>query len=293
MLTGCFSVGIDNKNSNSQAAGNDISETDNTNNQNGDLAISFIDVGQGDSILVRYKDKTMLIDAGMPDQGDKVVDYIHENNIGKIDILVATHPHADHIGGMSDVIKNFDIGSIYMPKAVTTTKTYENLLTAIKNKGLKVKTAKAGVKLDLGEGIEADMIAPNGSKYDDLNGYSAVIMLTYKEKRFLFTGDATAESEKEMLKKNYNLKADVLKIGHHGSQYSTSLPFLNAVKPSYAVISAGKGNDYHHPAKVTMNKLKNLQIPVYRTDECGTIKIICDGHHIEFNTKPGDYTPGK
>lgn len=259
----------------------------------GKLTISFIDVGQGDSILVQAPSgKTMLVDAGVLEMGSRVVSYIKSKSIKKIDILVATHPHNDHIGGMPDVINSFSIGQIYMPKASTNTYSFEKLLTAIKRKGLTVKTAKAGVVLDLGSGITAKMLAPNSTHYEDLNNYSAVIKITYGKTSFLLTGDAETQSEQEMLKAGYDLKADVLKIGHHGSAYSTSLAFLKAVSPKYAVISVGKNNDYGHPAQVTINRLKYYRIPMYRTDECGTIVATSDGKTITFNVRPGNYIPG-
>jgi len=272
------------------------SETQNSTVQSKDgiLKVYFIDVGQGDSIFIKSPDgKTMLIDAGVPEMGKKVVDYIKSLGVKKIDILVGTHPHEDHIGGMDYVINNFDIGKFYMPKVTTNTKTFEYVLNAAKNKGLKIDVAKAGVSLDLGPEVSAKMIAPNGTKYDDLNEYSAVIKLNYGDTSFLFTGDAEAESEKEMINQGYDLKSDVLKIGHHGSYTSTTAAFLDAVDPEYAVISCGKGNDYGHPHSVTLKKLKARNIPVYRTDECGTIVATSDGHSISFNVKPGDYVPGQ
>jgi len=278
------------------AADSNLSESQNTVSTNtlGLLKVHFIDVGQGDSIFIQSPTgETMLIDAGVPQMGNRVVNYLKNLGIKKIDILVGTHPHEDHIGGMDYVIDNFDIGKFYMPKVTTNTKTFEYVLNAAKNKGLKIDVAKAGVSLDLGSEASAKMIAPNGTKYDDLNEYSAVIKLTYGDTSFLFTGDAGAESEKEMINQGYDLKSDVLKIGHHGSYTSTTTAFLNAVDPEYAVISSGKGNDYGHPHSVTLKKLKVRNIPVYRTDECGTIVATSDGHKISFNVKPGDYVPGQ
>ncbi|MDE4542312.1 ComEC/Rec2 family competence protein [Thermoanaerobacterium sp. R66] len=258
------------------------------------LKVYFIDVGQGDSIFIKTPDnKTMLIDAGVPEMGKKVVDYIKSLGVTKIDILVGTHPHEDHIGGMDRVIESFEIGKFYMPRVTTNTKTFEYVLNAAKNKGLKIDVAKAGVTLDLGPSVSAEMIAPNSSKYDDLNEYSAVIKLAYKNTSFLFTGDAGAESEMEMIEKGYDLKSDVLKVGHHGSSTSTTASFLDDVSPKYAVISCGKGNDYGHPHSSTLKKLKARNIPVYRTDECGTIIALSNGQSISFNVKPGDYTPGQ
>ncbi|AFK87466.1 MULTISPECIES: ComEC/Rec2 family competence protein [Thermoanaerobacterium] len=262
--------------------------------EDGLLKVHFIDVGQGDSIFIESPGgKTMLIDAGVPEMGKKVVDYIKSLGVTKIDILVGTYPHEDHIGGMDRVIESFEIGKFYMPKVTTNTRTFEYVLNAAKNKGLKIDVAKAGVTLDLGHSVSAEMIAPNSSKYDDLNEYSAVIKLVYKNTSFLFTGDAGAESEREMIEKGYDLKSDVLKVGHHGSSTSTTASFLDDVSPKYAVISCGKGNDYGHPHSSTLKKLKNRNIPVYRTDECGTIVASSDGQNISFNVKPGDYTPGQ
>lgn len=259
----------------------------------GTLKVHFINVGQGDSEFIQTPSgKTMLIDAGTNEAGNSVVSYLKNLGISKIDILVGTHPHEDHIGGMDNVINNFDIGQFYMPKVTTTTKTFEDVLTAAKSKGLSIITAKAGITLDLGSDIKAEMLAPNSTKYDDLNNYSAVIKLTYGNTSFLFTGDASAQSEEEMLNKGYDLKANVLKVGHHGSSSATTLPFLQAVNPKYAVISCGKNNDYGHPHKETMDKLKNAGVIVYRTDECGTIVATSDGNNISFNVKPGDYNYG-
>ena len=300
-FTGCSSttnMQQQSKTAQTQQTNDSIKQQTNTqvNNQtsvSGKLTVSFIDVGQGDSELIQTPSgKTMLIDAGIPEMGSKVADYIKSRGISRIDILVATHPHNDHIGGIPAVINNFDIGKFYMPKVTTNTKAFENVLTAAKNKGLSINVAKAGVTLDLGSDIKAEMLAPNSLHYDKLNNYSAVIKITYGNTSFLFTGDAEGESEQEMLNKNYDLKADVLKVGHHGSRTASTLPFLKAVSPKYAVISCGKNNDYGHPHKLTMEKLKNAGITVYRTDECGTIVATSDGKNISFNVNPGDYVQG-
>jgi len=258
---------------------------ENTNNlASNKLTVNYIDVGQGDSIFIQTPSgKTMLIDAGVPEMGNKVVNYIKSQGINKIDIIIATHPHSDHIGGIPAVIKNFEIGKVYAPKVTHTTKTYENFLNAVKDKGLKITSAKAGMDLDLGEGVTAKVLAPNKDKYDNLNNYSVVVKITYKDTSFLFTGDAEKESEQEMLNKGYDLKADVLKIGHHGSSSSTTSAFLQAVSPKYAVISCGQGNSYGHPHKEIIEKLKSLNITVYRTDQQGTIIAVSDGKTILFN----------
>jgi len=249
------------------------------------LVVHFIDVGQGDSILIQAPSgKNMLIDAGTNASASAVVNYLKNRKIKRLDILVATHPHEDHIGGMDAVINKFDIGMIYMPDVSTNTKTYADVLTAVKNRKLKVTTAAAGIQMDLGPGLQVRMFAPNSDKYDDMNNYSAVIKLTYSNTSFLFTGDAQSLSEQEMLTKGYDLKADVLKVGHHGSNSSTSPGFLKAVSPEYAVISVGKGNDYGHPHKETLTKLAGANVKVFRTDKNGTIIARSNGNTILWET---------
>lgn len=254
-----------------------------------ELKVHFLDVGQADSILIQTPTgENMLIDAGNNADGTTVVSYLKNQGISKIDILVGTHPHEDHIGGMDNVINSFDIGQIYMPKVEHTTKTYEDVLTTISNKGLKPIAPTPGSTFNLGE-TKFTILAPNSSSYEDLNNYSIVLKMEYGNTSFLFAGDAEDVSEQEMLNKGYDLSADVLKIGHHGSSSSTTQAFLSKVNPKYAVIMVGADNNYGHPAQETMDKLKAANITVYRTDECGTIIATTDGENITFNTKPGSY----
>jgi beta-lactamase superfamily II metal-dependent hydrolase/putative cell wall-binding protein len=251
------------------------------------LRVNYIDVGQADSILLQQGSNSMLIDAGNNADSELVEKYISDKGITKLDYVIGTHPHEDHIGGLDYIINSFQIGQIYMPKATSTTKTFEDVVTAIKSKGMKATVPTPGESFKLGEAT-CTILAPNGSGYSDVNNESIVIKVTFGSNSFLFTGDAEDVSENEMLSKGYNLKADVLKIGHHGSTSSTTQSFLNAVNPKYAVISVGEGNTYGHPAKETMDRLNSQKISVYRTDESGDIIAISDGTKITFNVNPSE-----
>lgn len=250
----------------------------------GEMKVHFIDVGQGDATLIQTpNNKTILIDAGDRDKGTSVVEYIKTQSIYTIDVLIATHPHADHIGGIPHVINSFNIGEVYMPKVPHTTKTYEDLLLAIQNKGLKIKTAKAGVTLDIDSSIEAVMMAPNSEKYESLNDYSTVLKVVYEDSSFIITGDAEESSEKEMLAKGHDLKADVLRVSHHGSRSSTIQPFLNEVNPKYGIISVGTNNRYGHPHDEAVARLSRAGVDIYRTDIHGHILITTDGQSYNIH----------
>jgi competence protein ComEC len=261
------------------------------NTGNGLLKVHYIDVGQGDSILVQQGGHNMLIDTGTNASTDSLVSYLHSQNITKLNYLVLTHPHEDHIGGAAAVIKGFDIGALYMTKYTTTTKTYKDMVSAIKVKGLKPIQPALGSTFKLGD-TNCIVYGPVNSNGKDLNTCSIVIKVTYGNTKFLFTGDTQTINEEGMIKKGYDLSADILKVGHHGSDASTSKAFLNKVNPKYAVISCGKNNDYGYPHKSTMDKLQAKNITVYRTDECGTVVCTSDGKNISFDINPGDYKIG-
>ena len=246
----------------------------------GELRVSFIDVGQGDSEFIELPNgETLLIDAGTNETGADVVNYIESLGYSSIDYVVGTHPHEDHIGGLDDVIRTFDIGSVYMPKVTADTKTFEDVLDAVDEKGLTINTAKAGVTLVDGDRLSVKMLAPVLDEYDNTNDYSAVIKVVYGDTSFLFTGDAEEYAESLI---TGDVDSDVLKVGHHGSSTSTGEAFLERVSPSYAVISCGLGNSYGHPHTETIEKLGG--IPVFRTDEMGTIVATSDGSEISFRT---------
>lgn len=255
---------------------------------NNQLKVHFIDVGQGDSILIQQGNNSMLIDAGNNGDSETVKNYIANQGITKLDYVIGTHPHEDHIGSLDYVINSFEIGKIYMPKVTSTTKTFKDVVSAIQNKGMQITTPVPGDSFKLGE-ADCKILAPNSSSYEDLNNYSIVIKVTFGNNSFMFTGDAEAISETEMINKGFDVKADVLKVAHHGSGSSTSDEFLKKVSPKYAVVSVGKDNDYGHPHKETMDRLKNSGITVYRADECGTIICTSDGNNISFNSNSGSY----
>ncbi len=245
------------------------------------LRVNYIDVGQGDSIFIQLpNNETMLIDAGEAYKSENVINYLNNLGIKKIDYVVGTHPHTDHIGGLEEVINTFDIGSIYMPRASSTSKTYLDLLTAISNKGLKVKTAKSGVVVLDDDNLKLEFIAPNSDNYSELNNYSAVLKFTYLDNTFLFMGDAETLSENEV---TCNVDADVIKVGHHGSDSSSGIEFVKKVSPEYAIIMVGEGNSYSHPYQSIIDRYENVGAKVLRTDLDGN--IVCDSDGVDVTCK--------
>lgn len=248
------------------------------------LLVHFIDVGQGDSIFIQFPDgRTTLIDGGTRESEDKVLSYLNSLGIEKIDYLIATHPHEDHIGGLPGVVRNFDIGKIYMPNKTANTKIFEELLTEIKNKGLNITLVDGFDTIIDEDNIRFVILGPNGKDYSETNDYSIVTKLEYGENSFIFTGDMEREAEIELIENGYDLKSDVLKVGHHGSSTSSSEEFLKEVDPDYSVISLGKDNDYGHPHKETIERLNKIGTKIYRTDELGDIVIASDGENLTIN----------
>ncbi len=245
------------------------------------LTITYLDVGQADSILIQNENQNLLIDTGNNEDGPLLVKYFQENNIQKFHYLIATHPHEDHIGGLDNIINSFEVNTIYMPDAITTTKTFLDVLDALESHNLTYKVPQIGETFNLGNATLK--VIHTGTDTHDLNNTSIVLKLIFGNTSFLFTGDATSQTEKEIL--SQDIKTDVLKIGHHGSKYSTTKEFLDKVNPKYAIISVGKDNTYNHPSSSTIQKLQEKNIQIHRTDQEGSIILKSDGHKITITTQ--------
>ncbi len=253
--------------------------------------VYFIDVGQGDSELIRLKDSgiDILIDAGTRSTKQELADYLKKLGVDDIDILIGTHPHEDHIGGMAKIIEEFPIGTLYLPETsdemTPTTKTYESLLDAVEKMDVTMRTASAGdVLLEEGN-ISFKVLSPSHTDYDNLNDYSIVTRLKVGDTAFLFQGDAETPVEEEILDSGADVSCDVIKLGHHGSSTSSSRAYLEAANPSAAVISCGVGNEYGHPHRETMDLLEKLSITPYRTDTQKTLLAETDGKTIVWQTE--------
>lgn len=242
------------------------------------LKVTYFDVGQADSILIQTDDENMLIDAGNNSDGEGIVKYLKNQEIKKLKYVVGTHAHEDHIGGMDDIINNFEIEHFYMPDVVTATKTFEDVLDALESKQLRFETPNIDDTFNLGAAIIKVLYVGNDEK--NLNNTSIILKLKYKNAEFLFTGDLEKNKEKELL--NKDIKADILKVSHHGSDSSSSKEFIDKVKPSMSIISVGKDNKYKHPNKSTIDALYKVSSKVLRTDELGTIVVTSDGYKVNY-----------
>ena len=241
------------------------------------IKVHYIDVGQGDAIYIKMPNgEDVVIDGGNKGKGDAIVAYLKKQKVDDIEVLISTHPDADHIGGLDEILDAYRVENIYAPKVKHTTQAYKDFLQAVKREGKTIKTAQMGVSLPI-KGVSAKFVGPVKSySNSDLNNWSAVLHVTYKKNTFLFTGDAEHASEKDMMAKKQTLRADVLKVGHHGAKTSTSSTFLNTVKPKHAIISVGK-NSYGHPTSEVVTNLKRQKVNTLRTDKNGTIIITGNG----------------
>lgn len=256
-----------------------IQEITSETETSGDIIVKFIDVGQADScLIVTANNDAILIDAGEDKDAEAILDVLDDFELEDIDLMVLTHPHADHIGGAKTILENYKVEEVIMCSFVATSKLFENLIDTLESQEIEVTAAVIGDILSI-DGVDIQIVGTD-SKPKDNNNSSVVMKVTYGTVDILFTGDAEEPAEEIILQNDFDLNAEVLKVGHHGSETSTSDAFLSAVNPKVAIISVGEGNKYNHPSSITLNKLLNKGIQVYRTDEIGTITLEIDGENI-------------
>ena len=243
------------------------------------VTVHFIDVGQGDTTLIQMNNSSVLIDGGDRRTASSVVQYLKDAEVDRIDYMITTHPHADHISGLVNVLDAFKVDTVIMPKVSHNTQTFKRLLDNIETKTVTLQESVPGNSFNIGETVFT-IVAPNSTGYKNLNNYSVSVHMSHGNTAFLFTGDAEAESENEMLKNSHKLSANVLHAGHHGSNSSTTQSFLDAVSPEIAVISCGAGNSYGHPHKEVLERLEKAGVTVYRTDLHGTIVMTTNGNYV-------------
>lgn len=265
----------------------DESETQQTSAQtDANFAVHFVDVGQGDCTLVESNGEYLLIDAGENGHETEVLNYLRLMNIEKLDYIIVTHQHSDHIGGMPEVLAEFECDNLIMPRLTKeqtpTNSTYKAFLKAVQSSEAKVISAKPGLSYALG-GATFEILGPVTDDAEDINSMSAVTKITYGESSFLITGDAETEEELEIIDNGADLDCDVLRAGHHGSSTSSCKDFLNAVTPEICVISCGADNDYGHPHDKAVNRIKKHTEEIYRTDICGSIVMTSDGEKIDIS----------
>lgn len=250
----------------------------------GIATVTFIDVGQGDSTLIQTENGAMLIDGGVRSAYEHIANILRQSGITHLDYVVATHPHADHIGGLVPLIGNnngISIGTVLMPNVAHTTRTYENFLTALISNDINVVEPYAGKLIELDD-VMFTVIGPNSSGYRNLNNYSIVLIMDHGYNSFMFTGDAEQHSEYEILEAFDDISVDVLRVAHHGSRTSSAAAFLDAASPRYAIISAGLDNQYGHPHGIVMDRLNERGIETLITFELGDIVMVSDGNTIEM-----------
>ena len=247
------------------------------------MYVHYINVDQGDAILIQVNNKNLLIDSGPKNHKKQLVKFLTDLNISKLDYVIATHPHEDHIGNMNTVLNSYKVQSFYAPKVYSYTKSFEQMIDSLKSNNLKINPIKRGCNtINLGFQTNVEVFSPINDTYDNENNYSPVIKISFGNNSFLFTGDAEKEIEDKLILLNDDLKADILKVSHHGSSSSTSDAFLNRVSPKYAVISVGKNNIYDHPNDTIISKLNTYKINILRTDIQNNITLISDGTNISY-----------
>lgn len=249
------------------------------------LQVHFIDVGQGDATLITYKGHAMLIDGGDNSKGTAIQYYLKEQGIEVLDYVVATHPDADHIGGLDVILYKFHCENVLMPTVSKDTQSYEDMMLSIDEKGYEVKHPYSGEEFYM-EDIKFTVLSPESNRdYEDVNDYSIVLLMEYKDIEVVFAGDAGIDIMNDILKNHKDIEADVYKVAHHGSNDSLNEAFLEELGPLYSVISCGVDNDYGHPHDEVLDYMKENDISVYRTDENGDIILYSDGAKLSWCTE--------
>ena len=260
---------------NGQAAGNTGTS------QTGTLTVTWLDVGQGDAAVIQCGGQTMLIDGGKPEKSSYIYAWLQQHGLSYLDVIVATHVDADHIGGLSGALNYASVGTAYCPVTTGTTETFQSFVKYLAQRGKQITVPTAGETFPLG-GAQVQILGPLHSA-EDSNDNSIVLKLSFGATTFLFTGDAERTEEQDLLNAGVNLQSTVLKVGHHGSDTSTSYPFLRAVAPQYAVISVGAGNSYGHPTEAVLSRLRDAGVTTFRTDMQGEITAVSDGQTVNFS----------
>lgn len=250
--------------------------------QAGTLTVTWLDVGQGDAAVIQCGGQAMLIDGGKPEKSSYIYAWLQQHGLHYLDVIVATHVDADHIGGLSGALNYASVGTAYCPVTTGTTETFQSFVKYLAQRGKQITVPTAGATFTLG-GAQVQILGPLHSAEDN-NDNSIVLKVSFGATSFLFTGDAERAEEQDLLNAGVNLQSTVLKIGHHGSDTSTSYPFLRAVAPQYAVISVGAGNSYGHPTEAVLSRLRDAGVTTFRTDMQGEITAVSDGQTINFST---------
>lgn len=247
------------------------------------LIVTYIDVGQGDSTLLQCDGETMLIDGGLPGAGETVTETLSAQGVTAIDYLVCTHAHADHCGGLDDVVVNFPVKTVYSSVTSSGNGSFTVFAEAAEAAGIKIEVPELDSSFSLG-GATVTVLGPR-EDYDDVNNQSLILRVDYGETSFLFTGDAEYAAETDLLDAGCDVRCTVLKAGHHGSSTSTGYRLLYEAEPQYCVISCGADNEYGHPHEETLSRLRDADVTVYRTDESGTVVCTSDGTDVTFTTE--------
>lgn len=250
--------------------------------QAGTLTVTWLDVGQGDAAVIQCGGQSILIDGGKPEKSSYIYAWLQQHGLSYLDVIVATHVDADHIGGLSGALNYASVGTAYCPETTGTTETFQSFVKYLAQRGKQITVPTAGETFALG-GAQIQILGPL-HRAEDSNDNSIVLKVSFGATSFLFTGDAERAEEQDLLNSGVNLQSTVLKVGHHGSDTSTSYPFLRAVAPQYAVISVGAGNSYGHPTEAVLSRLRDAGVTTFRTDMQGEITAVSDGQTINFST---------